>query len=191
MRSSECLQSQNEVVKHCSSLDLNSLALSVILSPSLFLSFSLLAVKQCKDTEFRCANGQCIIRSYLCDGDNDCLDGSDETSCPTAACGSRTFRCNNTACVQATLRCDGDADCADGSDEWPETCGTETKNKRTCHGDQFQCANGECISSMWRCDGDDDCQDNSDEANCSKLTDPFRLYWIHLTNLFVKCLSPV
>lgn len=133
-------------------------------------SFSLPAVKQCKDNEFRCNNGQCIMNSYLCDGDKDCLDGSDETSCPPATCSSRTFRCNNTECVQASLRCDGDADCADGSDEWPQTCGAATQ--RTCRGTDFRCANGECIRSTWRCDGDNDCLDGSDEADCSKLA-PF------------------
>jgi len=30
---------------------------------------------------FKCDNGNCIPKSYKCDGDNDCTDGSDENNC--------------------------------------------------------------------------------------------------------------
>jgi len=29
----------------------------------------------------RCGNGHCILASWICDHDNDCLDSSDETNC--------------------------------------------------------------------------------------------------------------
>ena len=35
---------------------------------------------QCEEEEFWCAGG-CEDESYKCDGDMDCDDGSDETSC--------------------------------------------------------------------------------------------------------------
>ena len=32
----------------------------------------------CKPDEFRCAYGGCIPKRYRCDGEADCIDGSDE-----------------------------------------------------------------------------------------------------------------
>ncbi|XP_011472600.2 low-density lipoprotein receptor [Oryzias latipes] len=124
-------------------------------------------VKQCKNDEFRCANGQCISLSFVCDNDNDCSDGSDETTCSKPTCNPLSFQCNNSVCVPSLWRCDGDEDCADGSDEWPETCGGK-KPAAKCSVSEFECANGQCIPGSWRCDGGIDCDDRSDELNCSR-----------------------
>ena len=35
----------------------------------------------CDKGEFRCASGECISKTWLCDGEKDCLDGSDENLC--------------------------------------------------------------------------------------------------------------
>uniref|UniRef100_A0A4W5P137 Low density lipoprotein receptor b n=1 Tax=Hucho hucho TaxID=62062 RepID=A0A4W5P137_9TELE len=132
----------------------------------------LLKQTNCTNDEFRCSNGQCIAVSFVCDKDNDCSDGSDETSCPTATCGPNAFQCNNTVCVPRLWACDGDTDCADGSDEWPQNCGgRDTKpTTKPCGPHEFHCGSGECIHRSWRCDGGKDCQDNSDETNCSRPT---------------------
>uniref|UniRef100_A0A3Q2V1Y0 Low-density lipoprotein receptor-like n=1 Tax=Haplochromis burtoni TaxID=8153 RepID=A0A3Q2V1Y0_HAPBU len=134
------------------------------LTPILLSCFTT-AAKQCDDREFRCANGQCISKSFVCDSDNDCSDGSDEASCPKPTCNSRSFQCNNSMCVPAIWRCDGDRDCSDGSDEWPQNC-EGRKPEKTCRPHEFQCANGDCIHGNWKCDGGFDCLDRSDEANC-------------------------
>ena len=47
--------------------------------------------------EATCRNGQCIPRDYVCDGDYDCEDRSDETSCCEYNCieiASESLCCN-------------------------------------------------------------------------------------------------
>jgi len=36
-------------------------------------------------TEMYCDNGHCVPLSYICDGDNDCTDSSDERYCPAVS----------------------------------------------------------------------------------------------------------
>ncbi|XP_055948273.1 uncharacterized protein LOC129981454 isoform X2 [Argiope bruennichi] len=41
-------------------------------------------LKACHRDSFHCNNGQCISRKFLCDGEDDCGDQSDETDCPAS-----------------------------------------------------------------------------------------------------------
>lgn len=34
--------------------------------------------QRCRNDEFQCSNWRCIRANWICDGDDDCLDGSDE-----------------------------------------------------------------------------------------------------------------
>ena len=43
--------------------------------------FSLISGPDCEKKMFTCGNGECIRDIYVCDGDDDCLDGADEKSC--------------------------------------------------------------------------------------------------------------
>lgn len=42
---------------------------------------------QCRNDEFSCSSGMCIRLSWMCDGDNDCRDWSDEANC-TGECSA-------------------------------------------------------------------------------------------------------
>ncbi|XP_031570827.1 uncharacterized protein LOC116305127 isoform X2 [Actinia tenebrosa] len=109
---------------------------------------------KCKnDTEFQCANGQCINKELVCDGDAFCSDGSDETNCK---CFSHQFSCSNGECIEASQLCNGNEDCVDGSDE--SRC-----NEDRCDASSFQCVSGSCVPWSQTCDGDYQCDDETDE----------------------------
>ncbi|TKC46861.1 hypothetical protein EI555_015271 [Monodon monoceros] len=123
---------------------------------------------QCQPGEFACSNSRCIQERWKCDGDNDCLDNSDEAPalCHQHTCPSDRFKCENNRCIPNRWLCDGDNDCGNSEDESNATC-----SARTCPPNQFSCASGRCIPISWTCDLDDDCGDRSDEsASCAYPT---------------------
>lgn len=77
----------------------------------------------CTSSQWQCRNMHCIPAGWMCDGDVDCQDGSDEHNCTGTPhhlkpCGESEFMCNSSReCIHEAWKCDGDDDCLDGSDE--------------------------------------------------------------------------
>jgi low density lipoprotein-related protein 2 len=123
-------------------------------------------VQACPNSwDFTCRNQRCIPKSWICDGDDDCLDFSDEEqNCTKPTCGSNEFQCKSGRCIPLNFRCDNENDCGDSSDEFE--CGNVT-----CAASQFACENGRCIPNIWKCDSENDCGDGSDEGDfCAEKT---------------------
>jgi hypothetical protein len=94
---------------------------------------------------FACSDGSTVPEPYVCDGEPDCADGSDEEQmCPAP------FMCGDGQELGMYSICDGFQDCADGSDE----VGCPPP---------FVCGDGSEISPDWVCDAEPDCEDGSDE----------------------------
>uniref|UniRef100_W5N103 Low-density lipoprotein receptor-related protein 2 n=1 Tax=Lepisosteus oculatus TaxID=7918 RepID=W5N103_LEPOC len=115
----------------------------------------------CASDQFTCVQGkECISILFVCDGEEDCPDGSDEQrTCNGQECAPSQFTCQEGQCIPGNFRCDRVQDCVDGSDE--HNC-----NYPSCS--QLTCANGACYDHSQHCNGIQNCRDGSDEANCTQ-----------------------
>ena len=99
-----------------------------------------------------CAQESQAQVAIRCDANEECLDGSDESNCPS----SSYFYCNDGVRIAARDRCDAVPHCGDGADETSCQYGSNV----------FRCDDGSYVPAQWECDGDVDCLDESDERSC-------------------------
>ncbi|CAH1233195.1 LRP1B [Branchiostoma lanceolatum] len=120
---------------------------------------------QCRDLS------GCVKITKICDGQEDCSDGSDEIKCDEfcslhGAFGDAAYwKCRGSpGCVKGEFLCNGISDCADGSDE--EDCDESC----TSIG-YWPCKDSippfpRCINGQGRCNRAVQCRDFSDEIGC-------------------------
>ncbi|PRD30571.1 UNVERIFIED_CONTAM: Lrp2 [Trichonephila clavipes] len=88
---------------------------------------AILTQGNCRTGLLSCTDkSECIYPNYVCDGDKDCRDGSDEIGC--GSCSSTQFRCaDRSHCIHNRGVCNGKKDCPDVSDE--RACGTTVSDR--------------------------------------------------------------
>ncbi|XP_078198084.1 SCO-spondin isoform X14 [Callithrix jacchus] len=93
---------------------------------------------QCGPGQMPCEVLGCVEQVQVCDGREDCLDGSDERHCASTV----PFTVPTTALPGLPA------------------------SRALCSPSQLSCGSGECLSAERRCDLRPDCQDGSDEDDC-------------------------
>ncbi|KII68892.1 Vitellogenin receptor [Thelohanellus kitauei] len=115
----------------------------------------------CRIDEFQCKNQQCMPKNVVCNGIDECGDGSDERDCVKVCKNGEILCAKDKKCLKRDLICNGVNDCSDGSDE--AEC---TKLTPYCIEQEFECLNELCIPEEKVCNKENDCGHRIDEKGC-------------------------
>nr|XP_045013910.1 prolow-density lipoprotein receptor-related protein 1-like isoform X1 [Jaculus jaculus] len=116
---------------------------------------------RCNMTQQVPCGEKCIPVAWLCNGEQECPDGTDEQCEEPCRGHQQAWQCDDGKCISISWLCDGASDCLDASDE--VNCETLT----ACLDKKFQCPGmRRCVDAQEDCDVHRDCEDGSDRVHC-------------------------
>lgn len=103
---------------------------------------------KCGSEDYQCADGTCIPKIFICDGQQDCIDDDfEEKNCKTSCLYPHHSCDNGTKCINRQQICDGKYDCNDKSDEVERCLSIQTitgkcKHNNFCEEECFDTVSG-------------------------------------------------